>query len=91
MAGAAMWVVGDLVFVAAILGTVVRWMHREERQTRAIEAREDRDRAAIREREVRLAERLARERSRGLTGASQRSTQSPGPATQPAGSASSSR
>lgn len=65
MAGAAMWVVGDLVFVAAILGTVVRWMHREERQTRAIEAREDRDRAAIREREVRLAERLARERTEG--------------------------
>ncbi len=62
MAGAIMWVVGDLVFLTAILGIVVGWMRREERETAASDAREDSARAAIREREVRLAERLARER-----------------------------
>jgi len=65
MAGAAMWVVGDLIFLAAILGIVVSWMHREERETRAADARDDAARAAIRERESRLAERLSRERSEG--------------------------
>ena len=63
---AVMWVVGDLVFLAAILrdrgraGCGARSARRGP-----IEAREDRERAAIREREVRLAERLARERSEG--------------------------
>jgi len=62
MAGAVMWVVGDLVFLVAILGIVVGWMRREERESAAADAREDSARAAIRERETRLAERLARER-----------------------------
>jgi putative membrane protein len=62
-AGALMWVVGDLVFLAAVLGIVVGWMRREDRETRAADAREDAARAAIRDREARLAERLARERS----------------------------
>jgi putative membrane protein len=62
MAGAVMWVTGDLVFLVAILGIVVGWMRREERETAAADAREDSARAAIRERETRLAERLARER-----------------------------
>ncbi len=62
MAGAVMWVVGDLVFLVAILGIVVGWMRREERESAAADAREDPARAAIRERETRLAERLARER-----------------------------
>ncbi len=62
MAGAVMWVVGDLVFLVAILGIVVGWMRREERESAAADAREDSARAAIREREARLAERLARER-----------------------------
>ena len=65
MAGAVMWVVGDLVFLTAILGIVVSWMRREERESHAADAREDAARAAIRERETRLAERLARERSDG--------------------------
>jgi putative copper resistance protein D len=65
MAGAIMWVVGDLVFLVAILGIVVGWMRREEREVRASDAREDAARAAIREREDRLAERLARERGEG--------------------------
>ena len=34
-AGAVMWVAGDLVFLIAILGIVVGWMRREERETRA--------------------------------------------------------
>ncbi len=62
MAGAIMWVVGDLIFLAAMLGSVVGWMRREEHDARAADAREDRARAAIRERESRLADRLARER-----------------------------
>ncbi len=65
MAGAIMWVLGDLVFLVAILGIVVGWMRREERQTAAADARQDPARAAIRERETRLAERLARERGEG--------------------------
>ena len=67
MAGAVMWVVGDLVFLTAILGIVVGWMRREERESHAADAREDAARAAIRERETRLAERLARERGETLT------------------------
>ncbi len=61
-AGAVMWVIGDLVFLGAILGIVVGWMRREEREARASDAREDAARAELRERETRLAERLARER-----------------------------
>jgi putative copper resistance protein D len=62
MAGALMWIVGDLVFVMAMLGIVVGWMRREEHDAQAADARDDRARAAIRERETRLADRLARER-----------------------------
>ncbi len=60
-----MWVVGDLVFLTAILGIVLGWMRREEREARVSDAREDAARAAIRERETRLAERVARERGDG--------------------------
>jgi len=62
MAGAVMWVLGDLVFLVAILGIVIGWMRREERDSAASDAREDPARTALREREARLAERLARER-----------------------------
>jgi putative copper resistance protein D len=65
MAGAAMWVVGDLVFLAAILGIVLACMRREEREARATDLREHAARDDIRERESRLAERLARERPEG--------------------------
>jgi putative membrane protein len=61
MAGAVMWIVGDVVFLAAILGMVVGWMRREERESHVTDLREDSARAAIRERETRLAERVARE------------------------------
>ena len=64
-AGAVMWVAGDLVFLIAILGIVVGWMRREEREARATDARADAARVELRERETRLAERLARERGDG--------------------------
>ncbi len=62
MAGAIMWVAGDLLFLAAMFGIVVGWMHHEERDARAADAREDAARAEIRDREARLAKRLAGER-----------------------------
>jgi putative copper resistance protein D len=65
MAGAVMWVGGDLIFLAALLGVVLGWMRRETRETQAADARVDRARLDIRERESRLAERLARERGEG--------------------------
>jgi hypothetical protein len=60
-----MWVGGDLILLAAMLGVVLGWMRRETRETRAADARVDRARLEIRERESRLAERLARERGEG--------------------------
>jgi len=65
-AGAIMWVAGDLTFLAAMLGVVVGWMSEEERTTARREARTDAERAAIREREARLAERLALEAQAGI-------------------------
>jgi putative copper resistance protein D len=64
LAAGLMWVLGDLVFLAAILGIVARWMRREEASTARADRRADAARAAIREREVQLEKRLARERGR---------------------------
>jgi len=60
-AGAIMWVVGDLVFLVAILGVVLAWMRDEERREERREARVEAQREAIRVRETVLAERLTRE------------------------------
>lgn len=57
-----MWFVGDLLFLAAILGLVVAWMRHEERSTAIADRRADTQRVEIRDREARLAERLAEER-----------------------------
>ncbi len=65
MAGAVMWVGGDLIFLVAMLGVVLGWMRREARETQAADARVDRARLDIRARESRLAERVARERDEG--------------------------
>jgi putative copper resistance protein D len=65
MAGAVMWVGGDLLFLAALLGVVLDWMRREARETQAADARMDRARLDIRARESLLAERVARERDEG--------------------------
>jgi putative copper resistance protein D len=60
-AGAIMWVVGDLIFLLAILGVVLAWMRDEERREARRESRVAAERAAIRAREAALAERLALE------------------------------
>jgi putative copper resistance protein D len=58
-AGAIMWVVGDLIFLVAILGVVLAWMRDEERREERRESRVTAERAAIRARERVLADRLA--------------------------------
>jgi putative copper resistance protein D len=63
-AGGIMWLVGDLLFIAAIAAILAGWMRHEERQTAPSERRADVERARIRDREARLAERLAEERER---------------------------
>jgi putative copper resistance protein D len=57
-----MWLVGDLLFLGVILLLVAAWMRHEERQTAREDRRADAARAAMREREARLAERAAQER-----------------------------
>lgn len=67
-AGAIMWVWGDLTFLASILLVVAAWLRDEERRTARTEGRVDAERAALREREERLAARLDIERARGGSG-----------------------
>jgi putative copper resistance protein D len=62
IAGGLMWLIGDILFVAALAGILAGWMAHEKRHEVAVERRLDVERASIREREVRLAERLANER-----------------------------
>ena len=62
IAGGIMWLLGDLLFIAAIGAILAGWMRHEQRQERATDRRLDAERSAIRDREVRLAERLAGER-----------------------------
>jgi putative copper resistance protein D len=62
MAGGLMWICGDILFLAAMGAIVAGWMIHEKRQEAAVDRRVDRERAAIRARETRLAERLAEER-----------------------------
>jgi cytochrome c oxidase assembly factor CtaG len=63
-----MWLFGDLGFLAAILGLVVGWMRYEERETGRADRRADLAMAAIREREVVLADRLADEAATSSSG-----------------------
>jgi cytochrome c oxidase assembly factor CtaG len=63
-AGGIMWLVGDMLFIAAIAAILAGWMRREEQDTALADRRADVERAAIRTRESRLAERLAEERDR---------------------------
>jgi putative copper resistance protein D len=65
LAGGLMWIVGDLVFLVAILFCVVQWMRQEDRDTIRLDARLDAERAEITRREALLADRLARERTDG--------------------------
>ena len=59
-AGGIMWLVGDVIFLAAILLLLVAWMRHEEQTTAQVDRRADLRRADIREREARLAERVER-------------------------------
>lgn len=61
-AGGIMWLAGDLLFIAAIGAILAGWMRHEERDTGRADRQADVERAAIRTRESRLAERLAEER-----------------------------
>jgi cytochrome c oxidase assembly factor CtaG len=63
-AGGIMWLAGDFLFIAAMAAILVGWMRHDERDTERSERHADLERAAIRTRESRLAERLAKERDR---------------------------
>jgi putative copper resistance protein D len=60
-AGGVMWLGGDLVFLTMVILLVVAWMRDDERRTVGEDRRLEPERAAIREREVKLAERRAAE------------------------------
>jgi len=62
IAGGLMWLCGDLLFLTAMGGIIAGWMLYEKRHEAALDRRVDRERAAIRIRETRLAERRAEER-----------------------------
>lgn len=68
IAAGIMWLFGDLGFLAAILGLVVAWMRHEERETGRADRRADLALAAIRDREVVLADRLADEAATSSSG-----------------------
>jgi putative copper resistance protein D len=57
-----MWVVGDLIFLAANFAILVGWSRAEARDAVRIDRRAAAELAAIRAREAQLADRLARER-----------------------------
>jgi cytochrome c oxidase assembly factor CtaG len=61
LAGGIMWVGGALVFMAVVMLFVWVWMQDDERRAASEDRRLAAERAAIREREVRLAARLAAE------------------------------
>lgn len=62
LAAGLMWLLGDLIFIGAIMGTVVLWLRFEVRDAVRTDRRAAVDLAEIRVRERRLAERLADER-----------------------------
>ncbi len=68
LAAGIMWVVGDLIFLAAILGIVAAWIGHEGRVAPGADRRAAAELARIREREVALAERLALERDEAQSG-----------------------
>jgi putative membrane protein len=65
IAGGIMWISGDVVFMTAIMLILRGLLRNEERGAKANDARVAPQLAAIREREKRLAERLASERGGG--------------------------
>ena len=61
LAGGFMWFAGDLMFIGMVIAITWAWMRAEERRNVGEERRLEPERAAIREREVRLAARRAAE------------------------------
>ncbi|MGE5225657.1 MAG: cytochrome c oxidase assembly protein [Planctomycetaceae bacterium] len=61
LAGGLMWIGGDFVFISAVILLVWGWMREEERRSVGEDRRLAAERAAIREREARLAARRAAE------------------------------
>lgn len=62
LAGAIMWLVGDLVFMVSMILMLAGWMRSEEREAKRDDRQAAAAMAAIHERELALADRLARER-----------------------------
>jgi putative copper resistance protein D len=63
LAAGIMWLLGDVVFLTAILAVVAGWMRAEARDEARSDRRADVEMAQIRIRERRLAERIAEERA----------------------------
>ncbi len=68
LAAGIMWIAGDLIFIGALMATLIGWMRAEGRDTARSDRRAVTELAEIRVRETRLADRLARERKDGQTG-----------------------
>jgi len=62
LAGGLMWICGDILFLSAMAAIIAGWMQHEKAVEVATDRRMDAERAAIRVREAKLAERLATER-----------------------------
>ena len=62
IAGAVMWVTGDILFLLALAGILAGWMRHERAREVVVDRQLEAERAAIRAREAVLAERLAGER-----------------------------
>jgi len=62
LAGAIMWIVGDLVFMFSMILMLAGWMRSDEREAKRADRQAAAAMAAIHERELALADRLARER-----------------------------
>ena len=68
LAAGIMWLAGDLIFLAAVLGLVAAWMRHEARTAPQADRRAAAELAVIRGREAVLAERRARERDEAQSG-----------------------
>jgi cytochrome c oxidase assembly factor CtaG len=65
VAGGIMWLAGDFAFLTMLILLVLAWMRQDERRTVGEDRWLDAERAAIREREARLAARRAAEAAEG--------------------------
>ena len=57
-----MWLIGDAIFLTAVLAILYGWMRAEARDAERMDRRAETEMEAIRIRERALADRLARER-----------------------------